>query len=125
MKIMILEDDKRITNALRLRLRKAGYDVVTAEDAIMAAGVAVRECPDLVILDISVPGGNGFLVGERLQQLDAIAGVPLIFLTASRKPGLRERAEELGAVAFFEKPYDAAELLAKIEDTLADVVVEA
>lgn len=121
-KIMILEDDKQITTALRLRLRKAGFEVCTAEDAVVAARVAVKEDPDLAILDISVPGGNGFIVAERLQQLDSTAGIPMIFLTASRQPGLADRAAEQGASAFLLKPYDFDELLSHIESALSQTL---
>jgi DNA-binding response OmpR family regulator len=118
-KILILEDDRNIVRALTIRLKAKGYEVVAVYDAVMAGSLAMKQQPDLVLLDISLPGGDGFMVAERLQNSTVTAGVPMIFLTASKKPALRERAMALGAVAFFEKPYEAEDLLAAIHSALA------
>jgi DNA-binding response OmpR family regulator len=117
-KILVVEDDKHIALALAVRLRAAGYDVVSAPDAILAVSMALKHRPDQVLLDLLMPGGNGFLVAERIQDLEAMLGVPCIFLTVSKQPGLREQARRLGAAGFFEKPYDTAELLATIREVL-------
>jgi two-component system response regulator ArlR len=116
-KILIVEDDQNISRGLAIRLKYAGYEVNVAPDALTGLEVALQKSPDLVILDISLPAGNGFGVGERIQSLLPTA-TPLIFLTASQKPGLREKARELGAAGFFQKPYDAGELLAAIKVAL-------
>jgi two-component system cell cycle response regulator DivK len=121
-KILVVEDDKRIVMALTVRLKGKGYDVVAAYDAVMAMSIAMQHRPDLVLLDISMPGGNGFMVAQRLQNETTTAGVPLMFLTASKQPGLREQARDLGAVGFFEKPYEAEELLAAIDGALGEPV---
>ena len=110
-RIMIVEDDKRIVKSLTIRLKAAGFDVSVAFDAAMAMTVAVNDKPDLAILDISMPAGNGFQVADRLQSNVNTAGIPMIFMTASKKPGLREQAEKYDAVGFFRKPYDGEELL--------------
>jgi CheY-like chemotaxis protein len=120
-KILVVEDDKRIVMALAVRLKGKGYDVVAAYDAVMAMRIAMQHRPDLVLLDISMPGGNGFMVAKRLQNEASTAGIPLIFLTASKQPGLRENAQDLGAVGFFEKPYEAEDLLAAIDGALGVV----
>jgi DNA-binding response OmpR family regulator len=117
-KILIVEDDPNISKALSIRLKNAGYDVSVAPDAVTAVGAAVKKTPDLVLLDISLPAGDGFTVAERIQALIPTA-TPIIFLTASRKPGLREKAKELGAAAFFQKPYEADDLLGAIQVALA------
>ena len=117
-KILIVEDDKNVLKALVIRLHARGYEVVTAQDAVMALAAVRDERPDLVLLDISLPAGNGFEVASRIRDEPAVANTPLIFITASRRPGLRERAEGLGAAAFFEKPYEAQQLLDSVEATL-------
>jgi DNA-binding response OmpR family regulator len=109
-KILIIEDDDKIARALALRLKSAGYDTTIASDALTGVNVAVRVQPDLLLLDVSMPAGNGFTVAERVQDL-LPSPPPLIFLTASKQPGLRERAERLGAAGYFEKPYEADQLL--------------
>ena len=117
-KILIIEDDKKIALALAVRLRAAGYDVIAAPDAVLGMSMALKHRPDLIVLDVMIPGGNGLQVAEWVQDLEAMIGVPYIFITASKQPGLRERTRRLGAVGFFEKPYDAEELLATIRGIL-------
>ena len=109
--ILIVEDDHRITRALDVRLKAHGYAVRFAADAVDAMTAAAREAPDVVVLDINLPGGNGLMVAERLMQDPSTSDLPVIFITASRQPRLRERAAELSAVAFLEKPIVSAALL--------------
>jgi DNA-binding response OmpR family regulator len=116
-KILIVEDDRKIAMALALRLRAAGQDVLLACDALAAVITARKYGPDLVLLDICLPAGDGFLVAERIQSL-LPALTPVIFLTASRQPGLREEAMALGAAGFLEKPFEVEELIATIRDAL-------
>ena len=118
-KILFVEDDEKIVKALTIRLKSQGYDVVAAFDAIMAMSKAMEHHPDVILLDISMPGGNRFTVAERLQDSSLTVDIPVIFLTASKEPGLRERAKELGAVGYLEKPFEAQELLSVIQHALA------
>jgi DNA-binding response OmpR family regulator len=117
--ILVVEDDEKIALSLSIRLRAAKYEVTLAYDAISGVNAATKYQPDLILLDITMPGGSGFTVAEEVKKA-LPAGVPIIFLTASRQPGLRERAMELGAAGFFEKPYDAQALLACIQQALAE-----
>ena len=121
-KILMVEDDKRIIAALNVRLRARGYDVCAAYDATLAMTQAIANQPDLALLDISMPGGDGFLVAERLRGTVATANIPIIFISALKQPGLKERAKELGAVAFFEKPFESDDLLAVIDAALGQAV---
>jgi DNA-binding response OmpR family regulator len=121
-KILIVEDDENIAKALSIRLKNAGYEVSVAPDALAGVENAVKKVPDLVLLDISLPAGNGFTVAERIQSLIPTS-TPLIFLTASKKPGLREKAKELGAAAFFQKPYEWDDLLGAIQLALVGTPV--
>jgi DNA-binding response OmpR family regulator len=116
-KILIIEDDLKIAKALALRLNAAGYEATAAHDALTGVKTAVELRPDLVLLDISMPAGDGFAVAEKLQRL-LPTPVPLIFLTASKQIGLRQRAEKLGAVGYFEKPYHAEDLLTAVHEQL-------
>lgn len=115
--ILIVEDDPRIAMALALRLKTAGYETALAHDARAGIDAALNERPDLVLLDISLPEADGFTVAERIQESLA-APPPIIFLTASKRPEFRERATQLGAAGFFEKPYEHATLLAAVREQL-------
>src|SRR5215217_6113201 len=110
-RILVMEDDPKITAALGIRLTAAGYEVLTANDGYEGLKLALDQEPDLVLMDVWMPIGIGFSVAQRLQRL-GLGDVPKIFITASKVNGLRATAQKLGAVAFFEKPYDPNELLA-------------
>lgn len=116
-KILVVDDDMDIVLALSTRLRAAGYAVVWARDAIGAGLMARKEAPDLVILDLGLPGGDGFTVLNRLYRSSRTT-MPVIILTASDSPENRARAEQLGAAAFFQKPAETRELLRVIEESL-------
>jgi DNA-binding response OmpR family regulator len=117
-KILIVEDDKRIAAALAIRLSAAGYEVLTAANGLQGLKSAVVHKPALILTDIWMPHPIGFLNRERMHNL-GLAGVPVIYITASKKKDLRRIALEEGAAAFFEKPYDAEELLSCIAQAVA------
>jgi len=119
-RVLVVEDDKKVSMALAIRLKSQGYEVLTAADGMTGVSAAVKGSPDLILLDISMPAGDGFSVAERVQNLAGTAGIPIIFLTASRRLGLRDRAMEMGAVDFFEKPYDPDQLLTAIQKALGE-----
>src|SRR5262245_11361257 len=112
-KILVVEDDPKISAALLVRLKAAGYDAVAAQDGFNGLKMAVTHRPDLILLDIMMPVGMGFSVAERLKDL-GLADTPIVFITASKRAGLRKMAQKLGAAGFFEKPYDAEELMAAL-----------
>src|SRR5256885_10320652 len=83
-KILIIEDDQKIAFALCVRLKAHGYATWTAGDAIAALNQARRHKPDLIVLDISLPGGNGLALAEHLRSLRETRETPIIFATASK-----------------------------------------
>jgi two-component system KDP operon response regulator KdpE len=110
-KIMIVDDDPALRQALNLRLRANSYETVAACDGYSALALAQKEHPDLILLDLGLPAGDGFAVMRHLQQFPALAAIPVIVLTA-RDPQANEKPTlESGAVAFFQKPADNDELL--------------
>jgi DNA-binding response OmpR family regulator len=117
-KVLIVEDDQTIAKALAFRLKSAGYEVTVTHDAVAGVAAAREFQPDLAVLDISIPAGDGFSVAERVREL-IVTATPIIFLTASKQSGLRQKAQQFGA-AFFEKPYDADDLLAAIRYALLE-----
>lgn len=113
-KILVVDDDPKICKGLNIRLKFAGYEVRSAEDGVVGLKLAREFKPDLVILDIMMPVGGGFSVAYRLRE--QAPELPVIFITASKQPQLREMTEKLGAVSFFEKPYEFEELLAAVKE---------
>lgn len=112
--ILIIEDDENISKALDVRLQARGYKVLTAFDAVQGMQKATGTLPDVILLDITMPGGNGFSLAERLKASTNTQAIPIIVLTASQQSDLREKAMALGAAAYFEKPYDFDYLLAAL-----------
>jgi two-component system phosphate regulon response regulator PhoB len=121
-KILIVEDDKSIASVLAIRLKAADYETTIAHEAVQAISLVRQHRPDLVLLDIMMPGGNGFLVAEWMQEAEETLSIPIIFISASQHSDLRETASEYGPVAFFEKPFEAKELLAVIQAVLSQTV---
>jgi two-component system KDP operon response regulator KdpE len=117
-KILVVDDDPDLVRALRLRLKANNYDITTASDGYTAIAAAQKERPDLIVLDLGLPAGDGFVVLDRLQNSDALAGVPVIVLSARDPQGNEERALKAGAAAFFQKPADNEELLNVIRVSL-------
>jgi DNA-binding response OmpR family regulator len=115
--ILVVEDNPMIAAALTVRLRAAGYDVLTAADGHKAILSAVSQRPDLIISDIWMPKPIGFLNPDRLQKL-GLDEVPVIYITACKKADLPRIAREEGAAAFFEKPFDGKALLKAVADAL-------
>jgi len=117
-KIMIVDDDPDLRQALRLRLRANKYETVNAVDGYSAIAMAYKERPDLIILDLGLPAGDGFVVLDRLQEDDKLSAIPVIVLTARDPQANERRVLRAGAAAFFQKPADNAELLDVIRASL-------
>ena len=117
-KILVVDDNPTIRKGLGVRLRANDYEVLFAQDAISATAALVTERPDLVVLDLGLPGGDGFVVMERLQRNDRLASTPVIVLTGRELAGNRDRALQAGATAFFQKPVDDSTLLFAIRNAL-------
>jgi DNA-binding response OmpR family regulator len=123
-KILIVDDDTDLRQALKLRLRANHYETVHAGDGYSAIALAHKEQPNLIILDLGLPAGDGFVVLDRLQKDDKLSTIPVIVLTARDAQSSEQRALKAGAAAFFQKPADNAELLEVIRATLPkDVAV--
>jgi DNA-binding response OmpR family regulator len=113
-KILIVDDEPEIVRALELRLKMAGYDVVAAEDGASALMTAAVEQPDLMLLDIGLPYGDGHFVASRLRANATTAHIPILFLSARNAPGDLGSARRSGALGFIAKPYDPEELLRRV-----------
>ena len=117
-KIMIVDDDPELRMALKMRLRANQYETVSACDGYSAIALAQKERPNLIILDLGLPAGNGYSVLKRLQESDALSSIPVIVLTARDPLGNESRSLDAGAAAFFQKPVDNNELLEVIRVSL-------
>ena len=117
-KILIVDDDRDIRVGLNVRLRKLGYETCFAEDGVSATAAIKQEKPNLVLLDIGLPAGDGFLVLERMNDSADAGCTPVIVLTARDPEETEKRALDAGAYAYFQKPVGTDELLGSIREAL-------
>src|SRR5437773_10080466 len=94
-KVLVIEDDPVALADLQARLEANGYVVARAADAASAMTVVNRERPDLILLDLGLPAGGGFLVLERLRKLETLAAIPLLVITGRSDAETRKRVEPL------------------------------
>ncbi len=112
--ILIVEDEKPISNLIRLSLKKAGYDCTCAYDGAEAADLVGKQSFDLVLLDIMLPEIDGFSLMEYIRPM----GLPVIFLTAKNAVADRVRGLNMGAEDYLVKPFEIIELLARVNVVL-------
>jgi len=117
-RILIVDDDQDIRKLLGHRLKADGFEPIFAGDAISAVNQARKEQPDLILLDLMLPAGDGYVVMERLKAMPALEGVPIIVVSARDPATERDRAWEAGVDAFFRKPFEYAELVSAVRKVL-------
>ena len=122
--ILIVDDDRDFVQLLSTRLR-ANYHMLFAGDAISAINRAVEVNPDLILLDIGLPAGDGFVIMERLKNIASLALTPVIVLSAHAPKFNKERVLKARAKAFFQKPPDNEELLKAVREALGNRTEEA
>ncbi len=121
-KILLIDDDEHLLLGLTPRLKANGYVVVWARDAVTAISAARKEAPDLIILDLGLPAGDGFLVLDRMRALSDLVAIPVIVLSARDPADNKRRALDAGAAAYFQKPPDNHEFLMAIRRALGETV---
>ena len=119
-RVLVVDDDREILELTRMILKDAGYEVLTRSSGETALVEARRWEPELILLDINMPGGSGFAVMQRLRASARTAPVPIVAMSATADPVTAERALRGGAHAFLLKPLDLAQLDELIAGLLED-----
>ncbi|MDD5108556.1 MAG: response regulator [Candidatus Omnitrophica bacterium] len=117
-KILIVEDEKDIVKMLRYNLEKEGFKVIDARDGEDALDLAVRQHPDLILLDLMLPGMDGLEVCKALKKESKTGSIPIIMLTAKSQESDKVVGLELGADDYITKPFSPRELIARIKAVL-------
>ena len=117
-KILMIDDDREFRLLIGVQLRSRDMVVFEAADVIQAISLAREKRPDVILLDIGLPGGDGFLILERFKANTLFSAIPVIIVTARDTKGVEEKALQAGAVASLQKPVVIEGLLALIERIL-------
>ncbi|WP_151703496.1 response regulator transcription factor [Nitrincola alkalilacustris] len=117
-KVLVVDDEPNILLSLEFLMEQAGFDVFTADDGETALEVIDRERPDLVLLDISLPGISGFDVLEKIRSSDDFKKLQVIMLTAHGREVEREKGLALGADDYITKPFSTQALVNKVRNLL-------
>jgi CheY-like chemotaxis protein len=119
-KVLLVEDNEESRDGLARRLRRKGYETLLAVDGREAVRMAGAEAPDLILMDMSLPGLDGWEATRQLKAAPQTRGIPVIALTAHAMAGDREKALEAGCDDYDTKPVEFARLLGKMESALRD-----
>lgn len=116
-KILAIDDEGDLLKLVKIRLEASGYKIITLESGARAMHVVKTERPDLILLDIRMPGKNGFDVCRELKSDEATVGIPVIIFTAHypEEEAVKASIKDIGADDYILKPFDANVLLAKIK----------
>ncbi len=117
-RILVVDDEEDLVANLRMRLQATGYEVLVAADGNTAYEMAKTENPDLIVLDLTLPGMDGYQVCRLLKFDDKYKNIPVIMLTARTQKEDKEWGQKVGADCYMTKPYETKELLAKIKELL-------
>jgi two-component system KDP operon response regulator KdpE len=118
--ILIVDDDPDMLQALQIRLKASGYAVHCAEDGTGALSEARKHAPDLIVLDLGIPAGDGFVVLDALKKNIDLSSIPVIVLSGRDRRANEERVLNAGAKAFLQKPVESNEFLAVIRQALGE-----
>ncbi len=117
-RILIVEDEQDIAELVAFNLQRAGYEVLKAHDGVSGTLVAMRERPDLIVLDLMLPGRDGYSVFRELRRDSRTVNIPVIMLTARAQTEDRIQGLEAGADDYLTKPFSPKELLLRIQAVL-------
>ena len=117
--VLVADDDEDILSLVSLQLGRGNIDVIQARDGDEALALAEERLPDLAVLDVMMPGLNGYEVVKRLRENEEAATMPLILLTARAGGGDANYGYQVGADDYIKKPFSPAELRERVESLLA------
>jgi two-component system, OmpR family, alkaline phosphatase synthesis response regulator PhoP len=117
-KILVVDDEENILELIRFNLENNGYEVITAANGIDAVKLAKSENPQLVLLDLMLPGMDGYDVCKEIRMDKSLAGIPIIMITAKGEELDKILGLELGADDYITKPFSIREMLARVKAVL-------
>lgn len=118
--VLVVDDEPNIVLSLEFLMTQAGYEVRIARDGNEALEAVVEKTPDLILLDLMIPGRDGYDVCQTLRRSEEWANIPIIMLTAKGREVEKEKGIALGANDYVTKPFSTTELTARVKELLGD-----
>ncbi|NVJ93432.1 MAG: response regulator [Methylocystaceae bacterium] len=118
--VLVVDDEPNIVLSLEFLMTQAGYEVRIARDGNEALEAVVEKTPDLILLDLMIPGRDGYDVCQTLRRSEEWASIPIIMLTAKGREVEKEKGLALGANDYVTKPFSTSELTARVKELLGD-----
>jgi DNA-binding response OmpR family regulator len=118
-KILLVDDEPHIVMALEYLLEEEGYDIAKAHDGESALAKAIEFIPDVIILDVMMPGLDGFSVAKEIRKNDMLAHTSIIFLTAKSTPEDKMTGYDSGGEYYLVKPFDNDDILEKVKEIIS------
>ncbi len=117
-KLMIIEDDRDIINIIRINFELKGFDVYGCPKSSRGLAESLLELPDAIILDLLMPDKNGWEVLDELKGNPVTRDIPVIICSVMKQPRAIEKAKEMGAFGYIQKPFDTLELISEVESAI-------
>lgn len=117
-RVLVIDDEPDVRWLLRVSLERVGHEVLLAEDGLRGVAMALRQHPDVIVLDLMMPVMDGYGVLEALAKDARTSGLPVLVLTAKALPDEEERCTQAGASRFLTKPFDPLDLAVELEALL-------
>ncbi len=117
-RILVVEDNEKNMYLIGFILRNSGYEIIEARTGEEGVELAIKEKPDLVLMDIQLPGIDGLETTRRIRESEVVGGVPIVALTSYAMTGDREKALNAGCTGYLEKPINPETFMADIEEYL-------
>jgi len=119
-RILVVDDEVAIVRMLKERLESAGFEVLTAYDGVQAVEVARQECPDLIVMDVTMPRMDGLTAAQQLRADPTPAHIPIVMLTARGQESDEQAGYAAGAVRYFTKPFSPRQLVQELRALLSN-----
>lgn len=123
-RVLVVDDESDITELLSYNFRDAGYEVLTASDGMAAVSTAQRWLPEAIVLDLNLPGLDGFAVCEMLRVLPSTRDIPILMLTAFASEDSRAVGLKLGANGYLTKPFSPRDVVARVTELVKQAGTE-
>ena len=119
-RVLVVDDNESNIHLIRYILQRGGYEVIEARDGYEGVKLAVKEKPDLILMDIQLPGMDGLEATQRIRESEANGDIPIIALTSFAMPADKDKAMAAGCTSYIPKPIDVNHFITEIEKYLKD-----